>query len=67
MMDPAYFVGRKAILIWLNDTFHMNLSKIEETASGKCTQQANNYAHPHVPRVPASGDVVYDLQLHMFH
>lgn len=34
MMDPAYFVGRKAILHWLNDTFQMNLSKIEETASG---------------------------------
>ena len=34
-MDPAYFVGRKAILDWLNNTFQMNLSKIEETASGK--------------------------------
>lgn len=34
MMDPAYFVGRKAILTWLNETFCMNLQKIEETASG---------------------------------
>lgn len=34
MMDPAYFVGRRAILDWLNNTFHMNLAKIEETASG---------------------------------
>jgi hypothetical protein len=34
MMDPAYFVGRKAILDWLNNTFQMNLAKIEETASG---------------------------------
>ena len=35
MMDPAYFVGRKAILNWINDTFQLNLSKIEDTASGR--------------------------------
>ncbi len=35
-MDPAYFVGRKEILTWINDTFHLNLQKIEETASGGC-------------------------------
>lgn len=34
MMDKAYFVGRKEILTWLNDTFSLNLQKIEETASG---------------------------------
>jgi hypothetical protein len=34
MMDPAYFVGRRAILDWTNNTFQMNLQKIEETASG---------------------------------
>lgn len=28
------FVGRKAILDWLNGTFGMHLEKIEETASG---------------------------------
>jgi hypothetical protein len=30
------FVGRKAILDWLNGTFGMHLEKIEETASGAC-------------------------------
>ena len=34
MMDAAYFVGRRAIIDWLNSTFAMSLSKIEETASG---------------------------------
>ena len=33
-MDAAYFVGRKEILGWINDTFAMNLLKIEDTASG---------------------------------
>lgn len=42
MMDPAYFVGRKAILEWLNGTFQMNLSKIEETASGECCSSATS-------------------------
>ena len=36
MMDAAYFVGRRAILEWINTTFQMNLAKIEETASGAC-------------------------------
>lgn len=34
MMDPAFFVGRRAIIDWLNSSFLLNLSKIEETASG---------------------------------
>ena len=35
VQDPAYFTGRKVIVQWLNETFHMNVSKIEETASGE--------------------------------
>ena len=34
IMDEAYFVGRKAILAWINDTFSLNVAKIEDTASG---------------------------------
>ena len=34
MMAPAFFVGRKQILDWLNATLSMQLEKIEETASG---------------------------------
>jgi hypothetical protein len=35
IMDPAYFVGRKEILTWVNDTFSLNYTKIEDTASGR--------------------------------
>lgn len=34
IMDEAYFVGRKAILHWINTTFDLNVAKIEDTASG---------------------------------
>ena len=35
MMDQAYFVGRKAILQWLNDLLLTDFKKVEETANGK--------------------------------
>lgn len=34
MMEGAFFVGRKAILDWLNTLLKTNLTKIEETCSG---------------------------------
>jgi hypothetical protein len=37
MMDPAYFVGRKEIVEWINDTLQLNLAKVEQTASGMPT------------------------------
>lgn len=39
MMDPAYFIGRKAIIGWLNSAFDFSLTKIEETASGAVSCQ----------------------------
>ena len=46
MMDPAYFLGRKAIIDWLNTTFQFNLSKIEETASGAVCCQLLDAIYP---------------------
>lgn len=46
MMDPAFFVGRKAILDWLNTTFQMNLQKIEESASGAVACQLLDAIYP---------------------
>ena len=42
----AYFVGRRAILDWLNNTFSMNLGKIEETASGAVACQLLDALYP---------------------
>lgn len=52
MMDPAYFVGRKAILSWINEAFELSLSKIEETASGAVACQILDALYP--GELPAS-------------
>lgn len=45
-MDEAYFVGRKAILAWINDTFALNYGKIEETCSGALACQIADAVFP---------------------
>lgn len=48
MMDAAYFVGRGEILSWINATLHLNLSKVEEAASGAVQCQMMDMIHPGV-------------------
>ncbi|KAG9440337.1 hypothetical protein H6P81_020502 [Aristolochia fimbriata] len=46
MMDSAYFVGRTEILAWVNSTLHLNVSKVEEAASGAIQCQLMDAVHP---------------------
>ncbi|KAG9451262.1 hypothetical protein H6P81_011227 [Aristolochia fimbriata] len=46
MMDSAYFVGRNEILTWINATLQLNLSKVEEAASGAVQCQMMDMTHP---------------------
>ena len=39
MMDPAYFVGKRELLEWINSTLGLQIGKVEETASGIASAQ----------------------------
>ncbi|KAG8379165.1 hypothetical protein BUALT_Bualt07G0059800 [Buddleja alternifolia] len=45
MMDSAYFVGRNEILAWINARLHLNLSRVEEAASGAVQCQLMDMAY----------------------
>lgn len=46
MMDSAYFVGRNEILSWINNRLRLNLSRIEEAASGAVQCQMLDMTYP---------------------
>jgi len=46
MMDSAYFTSRKDILVFLNSLLSLNLTKIEQTASGAVSCQLFEYIFP---------------------
>ncbi|KAF6154659.1 hypothetical protein GIB67_000543 [Kingdonia uniflora] len=48
MMDAAYFVGRSEILTWINATLQLNISRVEEAASGSIQCQMMDMTHPGV-------------------
>lgn len=46
MMDSAYFVGRSELLSWINARLQLNLSRIEEAASGAVQCQMMDMTYP---------------------
>ncbi|XP_045787645.1 microtubule-associated protein RP/EB family member 1A-like [Trifolium pratense] len=45
IMDSAYFVGRNEILNWINNRLQLNLSRIEDAASGAVQCQMMDVTH----------------------
>lgn len=58
MMDAGYFVGRKEIIDWINETLQLSLTKVEQTASGASPCHSVTCLEPtpsesfHAPRRP---------------
>uniref|UniRef100_A0A1J3K3D6 Protein ATEB1 homolog 2 n=1 Tax=Noccaea caerulescens TaxID=107243 RepID=A0A1J3K3D6_NOCCA len=48
IMDSAYFVGRNELLTWINDRLQLNLSRVEEVASGAVQCQMLDMTFPGV-------------------
>ena len=46
IMDGAFFVGRKELVEWVNNTLDLSIDKIEETCSGAMACQLFDIMHP---------------------
>ncbi len=46
MIDGAFFVGRKEIMDWINQTLDLNLAKVEDTANGCIACQLLDIMYP---------------------
>lgn len=45
-MDPCYFLGRRDILDFVNETCQVQLGKVEQTCNGAIASQLLDYIHP---------------------
>eukprot|EP00029_Vermamoeba_vermiformis_P003168 TRINITY_DN13547_c0_g1_i1.p1 TRINITY_DN13547_c0_g1~~TRINITY_DN13547_c0_g1_i1.p1 ORF type:complete len:296 (-),score=75.32 TRINITY_DN13547_c0_g1_i1:160-1047(-) len=63
MMDGAYFVGRMELLAWINSTFQLPYTKIEETASGAVACHIMDAIFPgQIPLAKVDFNAKYDYE-----
>lgn len=63
MMDKCYFTGKSDLLNWLNSYFHLNVSRIEDCASGAIyCQIADAVYYYQVPMKNVNWGVKHDFQ-----
>ena len=48
MMDPAFFVGRNELVMWVNTLLKTKIQKVEQCASGAIYYQIMDAAHPNI-------------------
>ena len=48
MMDPAFFVGRNELVMWVNTLLKTKIQKVEQCASGAIYCQIMDAAHPNI-------------------
>lgn len=46
IMDPAYFVSKNSLLNWINDTFKLNMNKVEQACTGAVYCQILDSIYP---------------------
>lgn len=46
IMEGAFFVGRKEIVDWINQTLHLNIAKVEDTASEAIASKLLDIIYP---------------------
>jgi RP/EB family microtubule-associated protein len=63
IMDPAFFVGKRELLGWLNDFFELNYTKVEQCATGALHCQILDCLFPgKVPIKKVKFDAKYEYE-----
>jgi RP/EB family microtubule-associated protein len=62
MMEGAFFVGRGELLAWINDTFQLSLTKVEQCATGAVYCQIIDAIYGNVPMAKVKWGAKHDYE-----